>query len=108
MAPKRIEALSASTMNPLLGAEAFTLFSGSYMDSFRNQGPFWGPFYKGAVLIEDIKRDPNLENHPHVDPKIEGFPLRGCIEKALQGLCEGFTGLVLSVHTALMRSPLLR
>ena len=32
--------------------------------SFQKWGPFWGPFYKGAVLYGDLKGDPILENYP--------------------------------------------
>ena len=30
-----------------------------------DQGPFWGPFYKGAILKWDPKRDLTLENHSY-------------------------------------------
>ena len=35
------------------------------MGSSLNSGPFWGPVYKGAVLLGDLTWDPSLENYPY-------------------------------------------
>ena len=40
------------------------------MDSSVNQGPFRGPFYTGAILFGDLKREPNLAT-----AEIEGAPV---------------------------------
>ena len=36
-----------------------------HMGSCLNYGPFWGPSYEGAALLEDLNRELSLENYPH-------------------------------------------
>ena len=54
------------------------------MGSSLNLGPFWGPFYKGAVLYWGLKTKLDVENYPNS----EAFT---CSQKKVWGVsCSGF------------------
>ena len=55
------------------------------MGSFPNQGPFWGPFYEGVVLVGWLKRGPQFRELPKYG--VEGFVFCKC--SGLSSICPG-------------------
>ena len=59
-----------------------------YMRGCQNDGPFLGPYYNAAPIIEGSpKRDHNFNNHPHVNELPRG-PVRalGSSDRRVQGI----------------------